>query len=72
MAAFAETRSRIPLVISGDLHDIGIGRITRSGKIDLKANPVTAVLGRADRHVAWRLAVGLPRRRRHAASPSRC
>jgi hypothetical protein len=44
MAAFAETRSRIPLVISGDLHDIGIGRITRSGKIDLTANPVNAVL----------------------------
>ena len=44
MAAFAEMRSRIPLVISGDLHDIGVGRITRSGKIDLKANPVNAVL----------------------------
>ena len=37
-------RRRAPLVISGDLHAIGIGRMLRSGTLDLKANPITAVL----------------------------
>jgi hypothetical protein len=44
MAAMAANKSRTPLVISGDLHAIGIGRILRSGMLDLKANPITAVL----------------------------
>jgi hypothetical protein len=35
---------RVPLVISGDLHAIGIGRMLRSGTLDLKANPVNVVL----------------------------
>ena len=35
---------RIPLVISGDLHAIGMGRIHRAGGVDLAARPITAVL----------------------------
>jgi hypothetical protein len=37
-------RGRVPLVISGDLHAIAIGRMLRSGSLDLKGNPVNAVL----------------------------
>jgi hypothetical protein len=44
IAAMAAARNRAPLVISGDLHAIGIGRMLRSGTIDLKANPITTVL----------------------------
>lgn len=36
--------SRVPLIISGDLHAVGSGRIHRSGAIDLGDRPVTAVL----------------------------
>ena len=35
---------RIPLFISGDLHSIAEERIFRTGRIDLHANPVVAVL----------------------------
>ncbi|HEV7411424.1 MAG TPA: hypothetical protein VGO01_23310 [Bradyrhizobium sp.] len=44
MQAMAANQSRTPLVISGDLHAIGIGRMLRSGTLDLKANPITTVL----------------------------
>ena len=44
IAAMAAMKSRRPLVISGDLHAIGIGRMLRSGTLDLKANPITTVL----------------------------
>ena len=37
-------RARSPLVVSGDLHAVGAGRIRRSGTLDLAANPVTTVL----------------------------
>jgi hypothetical protein len=37
-------KARVPLVISGDMHAIAIGRIRRSGTLDLNANPVNAVL----------------------------
>jgi hypothetical protein len=37
-------KDRRPLVISGDLHAIGIGRLLRSGVLDLRANPITTVL----------------------------
>jgi hypothetical protein len=37
-------KGRSPLIISGDLHAIGIGRMLRSGKLDLRANPITTVL----------------------------
>jgi hypothetical protein len=35
---------RIPLVISGDLHDIAEGRIHRSGELDFSRNPVVVIL----------------------------
>jgi phosphodiesterase/alkaline phosphatase D-like protein len=44
MEAMAAIQSRTPLVISGDLHAIGIGRMLRSGTLDLNANPITTVL----------------------------
>jgi hypothetical protein len=44
MEAMTNMRNRAPLVISGDLHDIAIGRMLRSGSVDLTANPITAVL----------------------------
>ena len=43
-AALAAQRNRAPLVISGDLHAIGIGRMHRAGELNLNANPVTTVL----------------------------
>jgi hypothetical protein len=44
MAALSAMRGRSPLVISGDLHAVGIGRMLRTGTLDLTANPVTTVL----------------------------
>jgi hypothetical protein len=44
IGAMSAMRGRIPLVISGDMHAIAIGRMLRSGALDLKANPVNAVL----------------------------
>jgi len=44
MAALTSMRARAPLVISGDLHAIGMGRILRSGSLDLRVNPVNVVL----------------------------
>ncbi len=35
---------RVPLVVSGDLHAIGVGRMHRAGKLDLKDNPLNTVL----------------------------
>ena len=40
----ANMKGRLPLVISGDLRDIAVGRMLRNGKLDLSANPTTAVL----------------------------
>lgn len=37
-------RARTPLVVSGDLHAIGIGRMLRCGSQNLEANPITIVL----------------------------
>ncbi|MFM9092134.1 MAG: hypothetical protein ACKOUK_10400, partial [Verrucomicrobiota bacterium] len=34
----------IPLVIRGDLHPIGNGRMLRAGSLDFQRHPVTAVL----------------------------
>jgi len=42
--AIGEQRDRIPLIVSGDLHAIGMGRMHRSGNVDLNHNPVTTVL----------------------------
>jgi hypothetical protein len=44
MASLGAMRQRIPLVVSGDLHAIAIGRMLRSGAMDLSVNPITAVL----------------------------
>jgi len=44
MASLAAVRERTPLIISGDLHAIGIGRMLRCGTLNLDANPITAVL----------------------------
>jgi hypothetical protein len=44
IAAMSAMKGRIPLVISGDMHAIAIGRMLRSGTLDLSANPVNAVL----------------------------
>jgi len=37
-------KGRAPLIISGDLHAIGVGKMLRSGTLDLRANPITTVL----------------------------
>lgn len=44
LGAMSAMSGRIPLVVSGDLHAVGEGRILRSGTIDLSANPVVCVL----------------------------
>jgi hypothetical protein len=36
--------SRLPLFVSGDLHSLAEEKIFRTGRIDLRANPVIAVL----------------------------
>ena len=40
----SEQAKRVPLIISGDLHAIGVGRIHRAGGINLDSRPITAVL----------------------------
>ena len=42
--AMGSARARAPVVISGDLHAIGAGRIHRAGAVDLSGNPINAVL----------------------------
>ena len=44
MESIAAVRERVPLVMSGDLHAVAIGRMMRSGKLDFAANPINAVL----------------------------
>ena len=44
VAAIGGQRERAPLVVSGDLHAIGVGRMHRAGALNLAARPVTAVL----------------------------
>ena len=44
MRAISAMPGRVPLVMSGDLHAVGLGRMRRSGPLDLEANPVVAVL----------------------------
>jgi hypothetical protein len=43
VAAMTGRRGRIPLTISGDLHAVAIGKITRAGSMNLE-NPLNAVL----------------------------
>jgi hypothetical protein len=44
MQALSAMPGRIPLVVSGDLHAIGEGRMLRSGHLNFSNNPVIAVL----------------------------
>src|SRR5215831_9694462 len=44
MEAISAMKGRSPLIISGDLHAIGVGKMLRSGTLDLRANPITTVL----------------------------
>jgi hypothetical protein len=44
MEAIFAMRDRVPLIMSGDLHATGIGRMWRAGKLDFTANPINAVL----------------------------
>jgi hypothetical protein len=44
MGVIAAARTRAPLVISGDLHAIGMGRMLRSGTLNFKENPINIVL----------------------------
>ena len=44
MQSLAEMPERIPLVVSGDLHDIAEGYMRRSGQLDFSAKPVVTVL----------------------------
>jgi hypothetical protein len=44
LQASSNMRTRIPLFVSGDLHAIGETRIAATNRIDLKRNPVVAVL----------------------------
>jgi hypothetical protein len=44
MEAMTTMKGRVPLVISGDMHAVAMGRMLRSGTLDLKANPIHAVL----------------------------
>jgi hypothetical protein len=44
IGAMSAMTGRVPLVVSGDLHAVGTGTITRSGRLRLERNPVTAVL----------------------------
>ncbi len=44
LLAAASAMERVPLFLSGDLHALGHGAITRNGTADLRRNPVHAVL----------------------------
>lgn len=44
LQAASAQRQRTPLFVSGDMHSIAEGRITRSGAVDLRANPAVAIL----------------------------
>jgi hypothetical protein len=42
--AMAAAKDRVPLIISGDLHAIASGRMMRSGRLELRHNPINVVL----------------------------
>jgi phosphodiesterase/alkaline phosphatase D-like protein len=44
LKAMSNMTNRTPLVVSGDLHASALGKITKTGNLDLSANPVIAVL----------------------------
>jgi hypothetical protein len=65
MESISAMHERVPLVMSGDLHAVAIGRMRRSGKLDFSANPINAVLTVRSARVQ---ADG----RRRAEGPARC
>lgn len=42
--SLASMRDRSPLIISGDLHALAMGKMTRAGSLDLTANPINIAL----------------------------
>jgi hypothetical protein len=44
MAAMAEMKGRVPFIISGDMHSIALGKMVRSGSLDLARNPINVAL----------------------------
>lgn len=44
MRSMAAMDGRVPLVVSGDLHAMAVGRILRAGALDFRSRPITAVL----------------------------
>jgi hypothetical protein len=44
MTAMSQMQGRAPFVISGDMHSIALGRMTRSGAHDFSRNPITVAL----------------------------
>ena len=44
MASLAAMRGRAPLVVSGDLHAVALGRMLRSGRLDFNVNPIAIAL----------------------------
>lgn len=44
VASIGGQPERVPIVISGDLHAVGSGRIHRAGQVNLAGRPLTAVL----------------------------
>jgi phosphodiesterase/alkaline phosphatase D-like protein len=44
MAAMSAMKARAPLVVSGDMHSIALGKMLRSGDHDFNANPITVCL----------------------------
>jgi len=53
IAALHAMRGRIPLIVSGDIHAFGVGRITRCGARDLSSNPVVSMLPGPVGTTAW-------------------
>jgi hypothetical protein len=44
MQSMAAMDARLPLIVSGDLHAVAIGRMLRAGALDLQSRPITTVL----------------------------
>ena len=44
LAAMSKMDHKLPVSMSGDLHALGLGRISKSGETDLSSNPVISVL----------------------------
>jgi hypothetical protein len=71
MQSMAAMNGRIPMVVSGGLHAIGLGRMLRAGALDFRARTITTMLPGRDWHAASRLAVGGSGHQTHATGSSR-